>query len=496
MKELRIWIDSLLGRITMYRLVIYGLLVIAAFATMLMATDYLSYSPISFIGGIILAVGVSYGANRLFGWLFSLHPNAESAIITGLIISLIFSPPTTFLAVAKIALVAVFAMLSKYVLVIRSKHIFNPVAIATVLAAASGLAFASWWVGSPALLSVTAIVVLLILYKTQRLQMAAAFIVVAVTVIALSSMQTGTAFLQSIGLAFTSWPLVFFAGIMLSEPLTLPPRRWQQLAVAVLVALLLTLDFHVGKLSMTPALALVLGNALAFWFSIRRTVKLRLASVDRQGKDGHVFTFDTLPFPFLAGQYIELSLPHKHADSRGIRRIFSIIGQSGDDQLAVATRIPQQSSSFKSALLATKTGQTIYGTRVAGDFVLPNDSSVPIVCVAGGIGVTPYLSFLRAGGKRKITLLYSVRTIDDIMFVRELSHYNVDVVIVTPDTSKLPDDSWSHEQGQLSQGLLAKYLTPSAHVYISGPPTMVTTVRDYAKNAGAQHIHTDHFSGY
>jgi len=466
------------------------------FALLLMANGYLAYTPAHFLLGIVVAVVASYAANRLLGWLFGLHPNAESAIISGLIIALLFSPPVTVIAGVKILLVAALAMLSKYLLVIRSKHVFNPVAIATVIASISGFAYASWWVGSPALLPITTLVSLLILYKTEKVRMGLLFLVVCVCMIAISSLQQNGLSAQALWLTLTSWPLVFLMGIMLSEPLTAAPRGKQQLLVAALVGILLPLNFHYGSLSMTPALALIVGNGVSFWFSVRRTVKLRLVSTEKRGRDVYEFTFDTAPVPFLPGQYIEVSLPHKHADSRGIRRVFSIIGQPNDAQLAIATRLPQKPSSFKRALLALKPGRTIYGTRVAGDFVLPDNPRTPVLCIAGGIGITPYLSFLQASRAKNVTLLYVVRNKEDIVFIDKLRQYDARVVIVSPDDMTLPDKEWLHERGVLSPAMLGTYMTPATHVYISGPSSMVAIAREYAKQSGAQHIHTDHFTGY
>ncbi len=496
MKDLQIWVDDLLGRITMYRSMIYGLSIIAVVAAYLMATGYFVFSVVGFVVSIVVCVGVSYAINRLLGWLFGLHPHAESAIITGLIIALLFTPPTSVLAMTKIVLVVVIANLSKYLLVVRSKHVFNPVAIAIVIAGASGLAFASWWIASPGLLPVTIVVALLILYKVEKLQMAAVFLAVCIATIFMTSVFRGTASGQELSLALTSWPLVFFAGVMLCEPLTLAPRKWQQLLIAVIIGLLIPLDFHYSSLSMTPALALIIGNVIAFWYSARRTVKLRLAATKKQGKDGHELTFDVIPFSFVPGQYIELSLPHKHADSRGVRRVFSIVGMPGEKQMSIATRIPTSSSTFKKALRALKQGTTIYGTRVGGDFVLPDDTSLPVVCIAGGIGITPYISFLQSAGKRHITILYVVKSLDDLMFVDALRQYDANVVVVSPDIGKLPDADWRHEVGKLKKKLLERYVKPETHVYVSGPSGMVTATKQLVREAGVMNIHTDHFTGY
>jgi ferredoxin-NADP reductase len=496
MNDLRTWIDRLLGRVTMYRLVIYVLVTIAVFAMGLMFSGYLSYSPVSFAASIILAIGVSYGSNRLFGWLFGVRPHAESAIITGLILSLLFSPPTALLAGLKLALVVVIANASKYILVIRGRHIFNPVAVAIVIGSVSGLAYASWWVATPGLLIVTIACVSLILYKTHKFQMALVFIATAMAMIILQAILNGTISTQVIITGLTSWPLIFFAGIMLSEPLTLAPRRRQQLIIAAGVGILMTSSLHYGAILMTPALALLFGNVASFWLTNRRSIKLRFISSKLHGKDGHELLFDVEPLSFVAGQYIELSLPHRGADSRGMRRVFSIIGQPNDSQLSIATRLPKKHSSFKRALMAMKPGQILYGTRIAGDFVLPADISTPIVCIAGGIGITPYISFLLASGKRNITIIYAVSSITDIMLIDQLRHHDVEVIVVSPDNGKLPDSEWKHEQGFLTSDTVGDYVTPETHVYISGSPAMVAATKLLVRTIGAKQVHTDEFTGY
>jgi glycine betaine catabolism B len=493
------YLDQLLGKITMYRQLVYALLTIATMAFILMLTGYLPYSPVLFLVSLVLFVGVSYGSNRLFGWLFGVQPHGESAIITGLILALLFSPPTTLLIGFKLALVAAIAMASKYIIAIRSRHIFNPAAIAIVIASVSKLAFATWWIATPALLPVTLIVAFLVLYKTKRIQMALVFLVVATTGIALQTIAQGSITPQTFVSALTSWPLIFFAGIMLCEPLTLPPRRYQQFVVVGLVATLLVSSFHYGPISMTPALALIVGNAVAWLWATRGVIKLRLASKNQMSSTLYDFTFDSnSKMKFTPGQYLELTLPHRHSDSRGTRRVFSIVGSVGSDQVSIGTRIPDHSSSFKRSLMALKNGQTVYATRVAGDFVLPKDESIPIVLIAGGIGITPYISHIVAGGKRRITLIYAAGSVSDLAYVHELKKYDIDITVVTTDTTPLPDKSWRHvAAGPLTKDILNDLIHKEENpvVYISGPPGMVNATKRIVKELGLP-AKTDHFTGY
>ncbi len=324
-------------------------------------------------------------------------------------------------------------------------------------------------------------------------------IAIALPLVVIQTALAGSLTPQAITAAITSWPLVFFAGVMLSEPQTLPPRRNQQYGIAAMVGVVMTIPLHYGPIIMTPALALVLGNIVAFYFSIRRGVVLRFMSKKRVGTYSYEFMFDTKPLLFEPGQYIEVSLPHKGTDFRGSRRVFTIIGTPGSDVVSIATRVPaRHPSSFKRALIAMKPRQIVYGTRIAGDFVLPRDQAAPIIFIAGGIGITPLVSFLSLAGSRDVTVLYAVSSRSDAAFAHVLQRYDITVVIVTPDEGKLPVEGWLLEPGRITADLLKKYGvgSPRSVVYISGPPRMVDQTKQWAKALGATRVKTDHFNGY
>ena len=209
------------------------------------------------------------------------------------------------------------------------------------------------------------------------------------------------------------------------------------------------------------------------------------------------FSFDTKPLQFLPGQYIEITVIHKNADSRGYRRIFSIASKPGDEQLSVGMRVPEKPSSFKKALMNVTPGSIVYATRIAGDFVLPADPNTPVVCIAGGIGITPYISFIEAAN-RPIKLIYSLSSLADMSYVETLRYNNVDVTIVSPESAALPDPEWKLAVGHITMELLATLIDVNTQpvVYISGPPGMVLQIRKMAKGLGIKHVKVDEFSGY
>ena len=179
--------------------------------------------------------------------------------------------------------------------------------------------------------------------------------------------------------------------------------------------------------------------------------------------------------------------------------MFSVIGRPGGEQISIGTKMPAQPSSFKRTLMAIKPGQAVYATRIAGDFILPSNPATPLVLIAGGIGVTPYISFLMAAaGKRPVQLLYAVAFSQDMAYVGQLRHYDVAVTVVSPDEAPLPDPSWRHITAPfITKDIVTDCISDEVlpQVYISGPPAMVNSTKRIIKGLGLPYK-TDHFAGY
>lgn len=496
-------LDFWLSKVTMYRLVTLCLGALLSISLLLTLTGYFAFSPASLLLSIGVLVAAVYGSGRLFGWLFGVRPHGESSIITAFILACLFVPPElSIVAFAKLALIGVFASATKYILAVRGKHVFNPAASAALIAAITGVGFAGWWVATPALLPAVMIAAILILYKTRRLQMGLLFVGLATLFIAIQSVLLGLAVWQGIWLALASYPLVFFAGVMLSEPLTQPPRRWQQLTLAVAIAVIMMIPFHTPSISMSPELALIIANAVAWFWGARRAIKLKLVEKIQLTPSSYEFVFAG-NVPFTAGQYLEFTLPHKKADSRGIRRVFTIATNPEDTHIRFGVKFYDRPSTFKQALRDLKPGMSIPVTRIAGDFILPSDHNQPLLFVAGGIGITPFISFARhsmkAGEKRDVILLYAVATPAEIAYKDVLEKSGIKIIIVVPGGKADVPATWEVIDAPFVSGeLLQKQIADltSREVYISGAPLMVNAVTRAAKKLGAKKVKTDHFTGY
>ncbi len=499
MKYLVDWLDAQLSLVTMYRLVTLSLITLLTVACVLSLTGQLAFPFVSIVSSVAILLAATYGSSRLFGWLFGVRPHGESSIITALILACLFFPPVTVLAGVKLVLVALFATASKYIIAVRGRHILNPAATAALIAGTIGLVGAGWWIATPNLMPITLIISLLILYKTRHMQIGLLFMSIAIVLVAFQSMQFGSTFELGLWTAIVSYPIIFFGGVMLSEPLTMPPRRWQQLTIAAGVAVVMVLPLRTPFISMSPELALIIGNLVAWWWGAKRGMHLKFVQRIQLTPSSYEFVFEGKA-PFTAGQYMEFTLPHHGADSRGMRRMFTIATSPGDKNVRFGIKIPEKSSTFKHSLMSLKAGTIVHATRIAGDFVLPADIKQPLLFVAGGIGITPLISFLRAYKNRDITLVYAVSKPEEIAYRDVLAVSGIKVIIVTSG-GKVPHapGGWKVINAPfVSAEILQREIKDidKRTVYISGPPLMVNSVKRAAKSLNAAHIKTDHFAGY
>jgi ferredoxin-NADP reductase len=508
------WLDRITGSMTMYRLVLYSLIALFIETELLSLTGVISQKPLAILVSGIVLVGFSY-SNWLFALLFRVKPHSESALITGLLLLFIFEPvdptaPGSWLSYVGLAVAAVISEASKFLLAVRGRHIFNAAAVgAFVVTLITPFGdFAAWWLASPWLLPVTLVLGFAVLYRTRRLLMAGVFIVAVffLTFWIYGYGNAGYSLGQVLALPFVSFSTIFFAAFMLSEPLTLPPRRWQQLVEALVVAAIFTLPFSIGLFSTTtPQFALLVGNLLAFLVGQRRGIRLDFLGREKLTPTSWELSFrPQQPVRFQSGQYMELTIPHRGTDSRGLRRIFSIASSpSSEGVIRFGLNTSERSSTLKSALLTLEPGEIVSATSVGGDFLLPKDPSRPLLFVAGGIGITPFISHLEqvvgTNESRDIVLVYSASSVDELAYSERLKKLGFPVLVVAPTAPKPLPKNWTYLGPEaLNAESLARALpdVASRAAFVSGPPTFVHSLRQALRRAGAHSVHTDFFTGY
>jgi ferredoxin-NADP reductase len=503
-------LDTVLGKYTMYRLILLVLAALAVYSFLLDALGWLTFGIPQMLVHLALCLGLTYASNRALAALFHVRPHSESSLITGLLLYFLFWPSFVPMDVAGVALACVLASASKYALAWRGRHIFNPAATGAFVTGLTGLNVATWWAATPAMLWLLVPGILLVLYRTRKFLMAAVFLVTATSIITSELLRAEVTLGGALWQALAQRPLLFFVGFMLTEPLTLPPRRWQQLALAAVVGVVFAVPYNLGFVANSPELALLVGNLLAFVVGQRGGLKLTFTGARALTPSTTEFAFEpSRPVRFIPGQYMELDLPHATSDGKGRRRVFSLTSAPGSETVTFGVRTSEPLSAAKKVLLALKPGDHVAATSVGGDFVLPRDPRTPVLLIAAGIGITPYLAHLAsgAGRDRDVVLLLLARNAGEIAYARELEASGARIVARLADGSTPPSFitdaaaavAAGTAPGSRLDGPLLRALVPDIAdrtVYVSGSPASVASLRRAARKAGARRVHVDSFSGY
>jgi ferredoxin-NADP reductase len=504
-------LDTLLGKVTMYRLILLVLASLAVYSLLLNALGWLTFGIPEMLVHLGLCLGLTYASNRALAALFHVRPHSESSLITGLLLYFLFWPTLVPTDVAGVALACVLATASKYALAWRGRHIFNPAAAGAFVAGLTGLNIATWWAATPPMLWLLVPGVLLVLYRTRKFPMAAVFTVLATSIVATELLRTGMSPGMALWQPLAQRPLLFFVGFMLTEPLTLPPRRWQQLGLAAVVGVLFAVPYNFGFVANSPELALLVGNLLAFLAGQRGGLKLHFTGSRALTPSTTEFAFKpSRAVRFVPGQYMELDLPHAKSDGKGRRRVFSLTSAPGSGMVKFGVRTAEPLSAAKKVLLALQPGDQVRATSVGGDFVLPRDRSRPVLLIAAGIGITPYLAQLASGAAqdRDIVLLLLARNAEEIAYAEELRTSGARIVVRLADGSLAPSfaseaiaggSGGSPVPGTKLDADSLKALVPDIagrDVFISGSPASVASLRRAARKAGARRVHVDSFAGY
>ncbi|WP_334151756.1 FAD-dependent oxidoreductase [Microbacterium sp.] len=511
---------ALLGALSMYRLVLFALLALAAIAFVLSTLGVIvSPAPLEIVVTFVVLGVVISAVDAAAQRLLRLPWRIESSLVTALILLFVLRPglePTTLLGLAVAGAVA---SLSKYLIAWRGRHILNPAAFGAAFVSILGSfgAFewlgtsASWWVGTPSLFVPVLLLGLAVLWRTEKVRVVLLFLGVALVTSVVrqlvQSQQFDIAFDigTAVQFALLQSPFLFLGAFMLSEPLTLPPRRWQQFSVAALVGVLAGWPISVaGLFTLGQERALLIGNLLAFAFALRGSVRLVLERRAFVTPTAQELTFRAKgKLAFLPGQYLELDVPHRRADARGTRREFSIVSAPADLptlRIAYKNGDQQHPSSYKRALAAAEPGATLAVTGTWGDFVLPR-AETPVLMVAAGIGVTPFVSQLRqlqaTGEQRDIVLVYVAAEANELAFRDELAATGVRTVVFTRDEPADLPAHWTWAGGVRLDADGLEGTVPdlgSRHAFISGPPRLIADLAPALQKAHG--LTTDAFAGY
>lgn len=194
------------------------------------------------------------------------------------------------------------------------------------------------------------------------------------------------------------------------------------------------------------------------------------------------------PFTFTAGQHLDL-LIHKppYTDELGSSRTLSIASTPAQlPEIKLAYR--ESASAFKRSLATLSLGTELEIKGPFGSFTLFPPENQETLFIAGGIGITPFLSILRtnpSAGGRLLTLLYANHGPETAAYLDELKKFPIKLV-----------ECYGRPDKETFRQVLVELKNPL--VYIAGPSGLTAAGLVHLTSLGVPRtqILTEEFTGY
>lgn len=181
---------------------------------------------------------------------------------------------------------------------------------------------------------------------------------------------------------------------------------------------------------------------------------------------------------FLTGQFITVYWPHKQK----YKRAYSL-SSSALDRGHFEITVKRDGKMGTSLVDWAEEGDSLWVIEPTGKFLPVLDPpDKHLICIAGGSGVTPFRGFVREATRlklaTKITVLYSVRTTQDVIFdeeFRELEKENPNFEFLVTCTRLAENDPWKGRRGRIDPAWVKEQVGDLENTifYACGPNALV-----------------------
>jgi ferredoxin-NADP reductase len=202
-----------------------------------------------------------------------------------------------------------------------------------------------------------------------------------------------------------------------------------------------------------------------------------------------------------AGQHLDVRLTAE--DGYSAERSYSIAAAADDPVAITVERLDDgEVSSYLTEDLRVGDQLEIRGP-VGGYFVWETADGGPLLLVAGGSGIVPLRAILRqredSGSEVPVKLLYSARTLSELIYRDELDGQHDGVEIIYTLTREQPA-GWTGYARRVDRALLAETAWPAGKnplAFVCGPTSFVETVAAGLVALGYQpgRVKTERFGG-
>lgn len=184
---------------------------------------------------------------------------------------------------------------------------------------------------------------------------------------------------------------------------------------------------------------------------------------------------------FTAGQYVQLFCPKYKGNSEEVYRAYSVASDPMDNNLIdlIIRQVPNGICTTW-CFEHLKEGDPVNINGPYGDFRL-SDTDAPMVFVAGGSGMAPFVSILshmrNTGSKREAKYFFGGNTVNDQCMADEMKQFESALdgfefipVVASPEEG----DGWNGQTGLVTEAVQKTYEDMSNHEgYLCGSPGMI-----------------------
>jgi ferredoxin-NADP reductase len=221
---------------------------------------------------------------------------------------------------------------------------------------------------------------------------------------------------------------------------------------------------------------------------VDETARVRTLILDVPNWPGHA-----------AGQHLDVRLTAE--DGYRAERSYSIASAPGEPVAITVERLDDgEVSPYLTEELRRGDGLELRGP-VGGYFVWDPAGGGPLLLVAGGSGIVPLRAILRhrqrSGSDVTVRLLYSSRSLRDVIYRSELAEPGVGVEVVQTLTREQPE-GWTGYARRVEAALLGEVAWPAEQepiAFVCGPTSFVETVASGLVALGypARRVKTERF---
>ena len=202
--------------------------------------------------------------------------------------------------------------------------------------------------------------------------------------------------------------------------------------------------------------------------TVQETSRVRTLLLDAEGWPGH-----------RAGQHLDVRLTAE--DGYQAERSYSIASAPGEPlAITVERLVDGEVSPYLVDEAHEGDGFEVRGP-IGGYFVWEDDGR-PLFLVGGGSGVVPLMAMIRsASGAAQIRLLYSSRTLEDVIYREELDVRNGGKLEVFHTLTRAQPPGWTGYARRIDGDLLREVAFPAAeqpHVFVCGSTRFVDAAAD------------------